>query len=436
MIQALGKIVWLKQKRSLSKHDFSLPLSDILLDLVEKDLESPSAVVFSQLACSFAHDFVNLATLAGQLLWYVAVSPVRTGTPDSIPISLAAESYLVFLRSACDVIATIFVKICIDIKKQGQLPKGKQGKYPQEFEGSFISFRDLIGWAKDNPTRLPDNLRFLPEHWDWFMDLRGIRDKVLHKGYDINVFTDHIAPSFALISTGELELHFLHKPRQRLESGGVEERPLLPLLKGLTEHVLRLADQVANVIGQQRNLAPSQTHILNGVYLPALNHILSYEEPIDRELAPEEEARRKIKAWYLFEAGDYLGALNFGYPDGFWLKCVTHLSELFAIPPSYVSKPKFPPYRDSERLIFWQVIFTVENKDLVFWLRDAICLEAEGGPTKLNDEVDNLKLRFDNTTAALVLNSDFNSKQFPNLIADSDPIRAAHRAFNLLTGSS
>jgi hypothetical protein len=204
----------------------------------------------------------------------------------------------------------------------------------------------------------------------------------------------------------------------------------------LTEHVLRLADQVASAIGEQRNLSPSQTHILNGVYLPALNHILSYEEPINRKPAPEEEARRKIRAWYLFEAGDYLEALNFGYPDGFWLKCVTHLSELFGIPPSFVSKPRFPPYQDSERLIVWKVIFTKEDKDLVVWLRDAICLEAEGGPTKLNDEVDTFKQRFGNTTAVLVLNSDFNSEQFPNLIANSDPIRAAHRAFSLFTGST
>ena len=76
MIQALAKVVRLKAQRPLTTHDFYIQLTDVLLDLVEKDPHGPSALSFSQLACSFAHDFVNLATLAGQLLWYVAIAPV------------------------------------------------------------------------------------------------------------------------------------------------------------------------------------------------------------------------------------------------------------------------------------------------------------------------------------------------------------------------
>jgi hypothetical protein len=75
MIKALGKIVKLKKARPVSIHDFHLPLCDILLDLVEQDIDGSSALRFSQLAHSLSHDFINLATLAGQLLWYEGVTP-------------------------------------------------------------------------------------------------------------------------------------------------------------------------------------------------------------------------------------------------------------------------------------------------------------------------------------------------------------------------
>jgi hypothetical protein len=81
VIRALGKTVTLKLGEPLSKHDFLLPLSDLLLDPVEKDLNGASARLLSQLGCALAHDFLNLATCAGQLLWLVDTAPVRTGTP-------------------------------------------------------------------------------------------------------------------------------------------------------------------------------------------------------------------------------------------------------------------------------------------------------------------------------------------------------------------
>ena len=121
MIRATGKTVTIKPGRRLTKHDFLLPLSDILLDFVEKDIYGPSAAFSSQLGCSLAHDFVRLAEVAGQLLWLVDTAPVRTGTPDSISISILAESYLMYLRSACDVIAVIIHTFCIDEKKKGQV---------------------------------------------------------------------------------------------------------------------------------------------------------------------------------------------------------------------------------------------------------------------------------------------------------------------------
>ena len=144
VIRALGKTVTLKPGERLTKHDFLLPLSDILLDFVDKDLYGPTAAFYSQLGCSLAHDFVNLSRVAGQLLWLVDTAPVRTGTPDSHLLSMLAESYMMCLRSACDVIAVIIHTFCIEEKRKGQVPKE--------------SFNDLIDWIEKNPSRVPERI--------------------------------------------------------------------------------------------------------------------------------------------------------------------------------------------------------------------------------------------------------------------------------------
>lgn len=421
MIQAIGKIVRLKQSRPLSKHDFPLSVSDILLDLVEKDIHGSSALLFSQLANSFAHDFVNLATLAGQLLWYVSVAPVRTGTPDSLPISLTAESYFVFLRSTYDVIASIIVEVCLDPKKGGKV--------------RAQSFHKLIKRVRAEPTTVPESLRFLTDYWDLFMKLRGIRDDLVHFGYDLLVYTDDVAPSFGLMSTGEMDLHFLRSPGEPLKNK-VQTIPLMPFLNENTKHVLSLADRVADVIAEQRGQSPSQTHVLNGVYIPALNHILSYKEPIRREMTTEEKSRRKIRAWFLYKAGDYLESLNYGFPDGFWLPFVVCVTELFGErPPLYVSKPQYPRYRDSETLIEWRLVFSHEDKHFGLLLRDAAGLHVEE-QSKLKDQLDQFKARFELQAAALVLNSELSPEyQFAGFVGHSDPNSAAQMVFNRLTNS-
>ena len=200
MIRALGKTITLEAGQSLTKHDFYLPLSDVLLDLVEQDLYGPSAKSASLLGCSLAHDFIRLSTVAGQLLWFVETTPVRIGTPDLLSITMLAESYLMSLRSACDVIAVIIHTFCIEDKKRGQVPDE--------------SFNDLIDWIENNPNRVPESIKFVVEHREWFVELRSIRDKLVHPRFDINIFMNGVFPSFSLMSTGDLHLHFLRKPGQ------------------------------------------------------------------------------------------------------------------------------------------------------------------------------------------------------------------------------
>jgi hypothetical protein len=292
-----------------------LPLTDLLLDIVERNVNSEHALWYSQRACALAHDVLNMATMAGELLWHTSVAPLRSTTPDSVYISMVAENYFVQARSACDVIAEVILKLCVEPKKRGQLP-------PEDpLEGN--SFRPLLNWVVKNPTRIPD-IGFVAEHQDWFSQLVGIRDKLVHLGHDVIIYTNPIAPSFGLMDTGASTLHFFRKPRERFPEGPTLV-PLLPALKRITEGVLTLSGQVATATAQNRGRTSAKRNVLNGVYIPALRHLLSYEEPTQADMTHEVKHRRTLEARYLLEAGDYLNAIRFGYPDGFWFHFAVRL---------------------------------------------------------------------------------------------------------------
>jgi hypothetical protein len=434
VIRALGKNVRIRREEALTKHDFLLPLSDLLLDLVEQDIESEDALWYSQRACSLAHDVLNMATMAGQLLWHTSVAPLRTGTPDSLFISMVAESYFVLARSACDVIAEVILKLCIDPKKRGQLP-------PEDpLEGN--SFRPLLNWVVKYPTRIP-TIGFVAGHKDWFSALVGIRDKLVHLGHDINIYTDDIAPSFALESTGDVTLHFLRTPRTRFEDAK-EMVPLLPYLKWIAQGVLTLANQVAEAIALEWKHTSAKRNVLNGVYIPALHHLLSYEEPGEVDRAPEGKQRRAFVARYLLEAGDYLKAVKLGYPDGFWFQFAVHLAQRYGKSPTFVSVPQCPRCRDGEQLALWQLGFIHDGNDHGLILKDAPYLKLESTEGARTDAEILQRLRASPGMAATVLvaNTTALSNPFPpahvfdGLILESDPVKAADSAFAALTGIS
>jgi hypothetical protein len=416
----------------LTKHDFLLPLTDILLDMVEQDTESEHALWYSQRACALAHDVLNMATMAGQLLWLIGVAPLRSATPDSISISLVAESYFIQARSACDVIAEVILKLCVDPKKRGQLP-------PEDpLEGN--SFRSLLNWVIKNPTRM-SGISFVAEHRDWFSDLVGIRDKLVHLGYDMTVYTNPVAPLFGLMSTGAATLHFLRRPREQFPEGP-RVVPLLPFLKRITQGILTLSNQVAETIAQERKHTSLKRNILNGVYIPALRQLLSYEEPSKADMTPEAEKRNEIAAWYLQDARDYLSAIQIGYPDGFWFQFAIHISELYGRPPTYASTPRCPPRRDGEELAQWRLGFTHEEKDHMITLKDAAHVKLDSTEGSMADVEVLQRLRtspYGPTVAVLVVNTSAPATPFPldkmfdGLILESDPIKAADAAFMALT---
>jgi hypothetical protein len=112
-----------------------------------------------------------------------------------VAVGVDAESYL---RTACDIIADAFANFCVEPKKRGQLPK------------EHGSFRALLFWARKNPQRLREEFRFITNHFDWFMELRGFRDKIVHQGFYSNVYTERDFFQFFLMPGGVAELQWLY----------------------------------------------------------------------------------------------------------------------------------------------------------------------------------------------------------------------------------
>jgi hypothetical protein len=279
------------------------------------------------------------------------------------------------------------------------------------------------------------------------MALRALRDKIVHQGYYSNIYTDRSLFKF-LLTPGfdpDLQLSRSHR-RYQNEDDPQQARPriqqvsLLSLLKNFTLSVFELTGQLSQAIEKQEELECSKTHVLSGVYVPALHHLLSYVEPSKRsEQNTLEERQRRIAAWYLLKAGDYLSSVECGYPDGFWWQFLMRLSELCTELPKYISQPQFA---GRGALVEWNFIFNESNWDLAVSLRDVVVLE-ERWLEGVKENLDNFSTRAGAERAMLVANR---SIKIPDRIADpinmdfllveTDPIIAAERVFSALNPPS
>lgn len=434
MARALGSLVKLRDEDALSWDYYPLPLCDILLDLVEEDINSPHALTISQIAHSLAHDFLNLAVLAGKLLWYESVTPDMSRSTDLVAISVDAESYLVFLRSACDVMALALVHFGVEPHRRGTVPKGD-------------SFHGLLSWAKKNPTRIEffyEPFRFFIQHSQWFMQLKDIRDKLVHEGYNLNIYTDRHLLELFLMPSGEAELQLLHGGYKQEDYDENKPRfrryPLLSFLRGLTLNVLGLAKQIAAAIAKQRDYEPSRTHLLNGLYVPALHHLTFYREPCKRHKIETSKAHRlHIAAWYLLQATDYLSSLTYGYPDGFWWRFLIRFSEFFKDPPTYISSPE---HVGSWILKSWRLVFREGELSYALSVRDFVLGEPEWIKAA-KDDLSKFAAARGACRAVLVANrvlhtaTSLISETFLiDLVIESDPNMAAERAFAALNKDS
>jgi hypothetical protein len=437
MAHALANLVEIEEDRDLTKHEFFLPLCGILQDLVKQDIDGPDALTFSEIAYSLAHDVLNLAVLAGRILWCEGVTANMERSPDLVAIAVDTENYFVLLRTAYDILAKAIVHFGVEPRDRGKIPSD--------------SFNRLKNWIKNkkNPDRINkfhESFRFFVDHFDRFEELKDLRDDIIHHGQYSNIYTDRTRFRFFLMPSGVAEFRLQRRGNEEGDQRKYKTRSkqvfLLPFLQQLTNSLFELITQLSQAIEVQCGMRGSRRHVLSGEYVPALHHLLSYEAPPERnDQIPDsvEERRRDMAAWYLLNAGDYLGAVLFGYPDGYWWRFMMRISELFPELPKYFSPPKFGGARDA--IVHWEVVFRENGKNFALLLRDNVLLDVDW-LTGVNQNIDNLSERAAASRTILVANKKLIPKNsmvaeesIERFLIEADPIVAAEMAFQILNQS-
>src|SRR5215467_12485472 len=114
-MSALGVPTDVSRKQPLNRFQMYLGLPDALACKQHAD-----SAHLQELANSFGHDVLNIAALAGRLLWYEGVTPEMWRSHDLIAVAVDSESYYVMLQTACDIMADVIATL--GAKKRGQVP--------------------------------------------------------------------------------------------------------------------------------------------------------------------------------------------------------------------------------------------------------------------------------------------------------------------------
>jgi hypothetical protein len=328
-------------------------------------------------------------------------------------VSTDLESYFLFLKAACDVLAELAVELAFEPRMRGQAPSG--------------SFHDLTHWVRDNPARIDSRFHFLAAELEWFKELHGIRTNLAHRGYDTLVYTNRVTLSFGVGPFGRIETRILREKRGQPqgESHKISLTPLLPFIKRLTRAMLNVSEQLAVATAAYRGLgAASKTHAICGVYVPALHALDSYEPPV-------ESPRLKIVAKCLRKCEDYSTASGFGFPDGHWWQFLVGLMGHFGTIPVYLSQFE----EDSDGvLVAWKIIFGADGQRLGIVARDTVNVDEtsfENSRHLLEEFVADTQL----AKAVLVSRSVSNPSgvSLAALVFGDQPADAAARAFERLT---
>jgi hypothetical protein len=273
-MSALGVPVELDRDAKLTRFQFYLGLADAL-----NCRQHAQSGHLKELAESFSHDILNLAALAGRLLWYEGVTSEMWRSHDLIAVSVDLESYYVMLQSACDIMADIIVTI--GVAKKGQAP--------------WESFHKLNEWALKNPGRLDPSYHMVAAELPWFRQLNSTRTGVVHRGKKMLVYTDRVTFNWG---------------------------KLLPKLRDLTRAVLDFSEQLSKVVLSEPDRQNCQKKtVIDGVYVPALHHLL-FDYTV-----PQVSERLKPAANCLIACGGYVEAGYIGYPNGFWWELLTCTSQ-------------------------------------------------------------------------------------------------------------
>jgi hypothetical protein len=263
-VSALGIPIQIDRSRPLTRFQFYLGLADAL-----NCKQHAASVHLKELANSFSHDVLNVAALAGRLLWYEGVTPEIWRSHDLIAVSVDTEAFYVMLQSACDIMADVIATL-----------GAKKGQAPWE------SFHKLNEWALKNADRLDPAYHLVAKSLPWFGAINSKRTGIVHRGKTILVYTDRIN-----FNRGNLILGFRDHTRAMLE---------------FSEHLGSIV-----TTEEDRRENPHKT-IIDGVYVPALRHLM------DKYAVPEGSKDLTLKAQCLLACGGYVEAAYLGYPNGFW----------------------------------------------------------------------------------------------------------------------
>jgi hypothetical protein len=236
-VPALGTTVERDRRQAHGRFEYYLRLADALSNRVD-DSEH-----LKQLAHSFGHDILNLATLAGRLIWYEGVTPDMWRSHDLVAVSVDAETYFVMLQTACDIMADVIATLGT---KPGQAPSD--------------SFHRLNEWAIRHPWRLKPEFHFLACRLLWFDEINSVRTKLVHRGGNVWVYTERTRFEWAI-----------HSPGQKVRRG----KYLLSALGQLTQSMLEFSKVLADVVLPRHELRKCEKKVLiSGVHVPALYHLL------------------------------------------------------------------------------------------------------------------------------------------------------------------
>ncbi len=264
-MSALGIPIQIRRDQHLARSQFYLGLADAL-----NCVTYANSVHFRELADSFSHDVLNIAALAGRLLWYEGVTPEIWRSHDLIAVGLDAEAYYVMLQSACDIMADVIATL-----------GAKKGQAPWE------SFHKLNEWALKNRERLDPSYRSLiATKLPWFGRINSTRTAIVHRGKTLLVYTDRVS-----FNWGTLIREF----------------------RDITRSMLAFSERLgATMLDEKVREKHSQKTVIDGVYVPALYHLLNEYS------VPKKSSVLKLHGQCLLACGGYVEAAYIGYPDGFW----------------------------------------------------------------------------------------------------------------------
>jgi hypothetical protein len=293
----LGIPKTIKREQGLNRFQFYSRLADALYWA-----SGPKAEHRRELADSFSADLLNLAALSGRLIRSTAMRPGSYFLEhDLIDIGVEAESYFVMLQTACDVMADVICTLAVP--KKGQAP--------------CDSFHRPKNWTeKQRGSRQPrikaDYGQLIARDLPWFTELNGVRTRLVHRGNTVWIFTDGLG--------------FLWK----LDGAGSDDSPptdLLTSLQSLTRNMLAFSDNLSLLIATNEELEREpQKRIIDGLYVPALDHILNHYTK------PAKSDALYLTADCLRACRGYIEAAFIGYPNGFWWGCLEEISRVFGSP--------------------------------------------------------------------------------------------------------